>query len=150
MLVVTERTAQLDQDVGTDDEGIINTFLVHSDGLLGTQRLIDATGQGPFGFTFNKQGALLTTEQFDGLLGPGEGAAAGYTVNADGTLTATSGPCADSDRHTLRAEPNARSARTCRALIRSRGLAGCQFGRTSDHRRTARELAYPYCSRRHA
>jgi hypothetical protein len=28
--------------------------------------VFDATGQGPFGFTFTKAGALLTTEQFDG------------------------------------------------------------------------------------
>jgi 6-phosphogluconolactonase (cycloisomerase 2 family) len=73
-----------------DDEGVINTFQVNVDGTLGQQRLYNATGEGPFGFTFNKQGALLTSEQFDGLLGPGEGAAAGYSLADDGTLTATS------------------------------------------------------------
>ncbi len=88
-LVVTERTARLPNQA-PDDEGVINTFVVNGDGTLGQQRVIDATGQGPFGFTFNKTGALLTTEQFDGPLGPGEGAAAGYVVNADGSLTPSS------------------------------------------------------------
>lgn len=35
-------------------------------------------------------GLLLTTEQFDGPMGPMLGAAAAYTVNSDGTLNATS------------------------------------------------------------
>lgn len=89
LLVVTERTARIPGQA-PDDEGVINTFAVNDDGTLGEQRMLDATGQGPFGFTFTGDGALLTTEQFDGLMGPGRGAAAGYTVNADGTLTATS------------------------------------------------------------
>ncbi len=89
VLVVTERSAKT-AGQAPDDEGVINTFVVNRDGTLGQQRVYDATGQGPFGFTFNKQGALLTTEQFDGLLGPGEGAAAGYRLNNDGTLEPTS------------------------------------------------------------
>lgn len=91
VLVVTERLANDEDPSGpAGDEGVINTFVVDQDGTLGPHRVIDATGQGPFGFTFNKQGALLTTEQFDGPAGPGEGAAAGYTVNSDGNLTPTS------------------------------------------------------------
>ena len=94
VLVVTERTAvdppSANNRAPAGDEGLIVTFTVNSDGTLGTKRLINATGQGPFGFTFNKQGALLTTEQFDGPAGPGLGAAAGYQVNSDGTLTPTS------------------------------------------------------------
>lgn len=89
VLVVTERTARIPGQA-PDDEGVINTFVVNDDGTLGEHRVIDATGQGPFGFTFNKQGALLTTEQFDGPAGPGRGAAAGYTLNRDGSLTRTS------------------------------------------------------------
>lgn len=89
VLVVTERTARIPSQA-PGDEGVINTFVVNADGTLGTHRVIDATGEGPFGFTFTKTGALLTTEQFDGPLGPSEGAAAGYTVNSDGTLTPTS------------------------------------------------------------
>ena len=89
VLVVTERTARTATQVA-GDEGVINTYVVNSDGTLGEQKVFDATGQGPFGFTFNKAGALLTTEQFDGLAGPGLGAAAGYVVGDDGSLTASS------------------------------------------------------------
>ena len=91
VLVVTERLAQ-DEDATSPagDEGVINTYAVNADGTPGTHQLFDATGEGPFGFTFNKAGALLTTEQFDGPMGPGEGAAAGYTLSASGTLTPTS------------------------------------------------------------
>lgn len=89
VLVVTERTARTEgQALG--DEGVINTYVVNEDGTLGEQQVFDATGQGPFGFTFNKAGALLTTEQFDGPLGPGLGAASGYQVGNDGSLTPTS------------------------------------------------------------
>lgn len=95
VLVVTERTA-VDPPSANDrlppgDEGLIVTFAVNGDGTLGQKQMIDATGQGPFGFTFNKSGALFTTEQFDGSFGPGLGAAAGYSVHADGSLTAASG-----------------------------------------------------------
>jgi 6-phosphogluconolactonase (cycloisomerase 2 family) len=89
VLVVTERTAKTATQA-PGDEGVINTFVVNKDGTLGQRRRYDATGQGPFGFTFNKSGALLTTEQFDGAAGPFEGAAAGYRLNDDGTLTPTS------------------------------------------------------------
>lgn len=99
VLVVTERTAvnppSANNRVPAGDEGLINSFVVNDDGTLGQHRLIDATGQGPFGFTFNKYGALLTTEQFDGPDGPGRGAAAGYLVNANGTLERTSGSVAN-------------------------------------------------------
>jgi 6-phosphogluconolactonase (cycloisomerase 2 family) len=92
VLVVTERLAHDEDPTGpAGDEGVINTFVVNADGTPGTQRVTDATGQGPFGFTFTKGGALLTTEQFDGPMGPGRGAAAGYTLSASGML-APAGP----------------------------------------------------------
>ena len=53
--------------------------------------VIDATGQGPFWFTFLKNGALLTTEQSDGPNGPGRGAAASYTTGPRGVITPSSG-----------------------------------------------------------
>lgn len=91
VLVVTERLAgDEDPTSAAGDEGYIVTFVVKEDGRLGQRRITDATGQGPFGFTFNKQGALFTTEQFDGSMGPNQGAAAGYMVNDDGTLTPAS------------------------------------------------------------
>ena len=96
-LVVTERLAQprrLQQQRSPverlDDEGVITTFMVDRNGRLGRQRIFDATGQGPFGFTFTRDGDLLTTEQFDGPDGPGLGAAASYQVQARGTLLRSS------------------------------------------------------------
>ncbi|MGI9175943.1 MAG: lactonase family protein [Rhodothermales bacterium] len=95
VLVVTERFAvdppSDNNQAPPGDEGLIVTFRVNSDGTLGDKQLIDATGQGPFGFTFSKQGNLLTAEQFDGPAGPMLGAAAAYSVGSDGSLTATSG-----------------------------------------------------------
>lgn len=91
VLVVTERLANdTDPTSAAGDEGAINTYVLNVDGTPGTHRVINATGEGPFGFTFNTAGALLTTEQFDGPMGPGRGAAAGYTLNANGMLTASS------------------------------------------------------------
>ena len=93
LLVVTERLAQpavLNQQTSEkerlDDEGVIVTFDVADDGLPGGGQLHDATGQGPFGFTFTKSGALLTTEQFDGPgpIGIERGAVASYVRNRDG------------------------------------------------------------------
>ncbi|MEO7522256.1 MAG: hypothetical protein ABIW79_10605 [Gemmatimonas sp.] len=91
VLVVTERLALADGPPGpVGDEGVINTFVLNGDGTPGAHQVVDATGEGPFGFTFNKAGALLTTEQFDGPKGPGRGAAAGYTLSATGMLTPSS------------------------------------------------------------
>ncbi len=89
VLVVTQRTATL-AGQAPDDEGTIDTFVVNADGTLGQQQTFDVTGEGPCGFTFNSAGVLLTTEQFDGTAGPALGAAAGYQVADDGTLTPSS------------------------------------------------------------
>lgn len=91
LLVVTERTAKIpEQAADPDDEGVIVTWQVNADGTLSNKKVQNATGQGPFGFTFTLNGALLTTEQFDGPLGPGEGAAASYLFHSDGLLQPTS------------------------------------------------------------
>ena len=97
VLVVTERLAQprrLQQQRSEverlDDEGVIITFAVDRSGRLGHRRTVDATGQGPFGFTFTRDGDLLTTEQFDGPDGPGLGAAASYQVQANERLLRSS------------------------------------------------------------
>ncbi|MEP6835073.1 MAG: beta-propeller fold lactonase family protein [Gemmatimonas sp.] len=89
-LIATERLAKLPMQTGMD-EGTIDVFPVNVDGTLGTPKIIDATGRGPFGFTPTRSGTLLVTEQFGGAGNPGGGAAAGYTVNSDGTLTPGSG-----------------------------------------------------------
>lgn len=85
-LVATERGARSDEQAA-GDEGLITTWSVNDDGTLGQQRTVDAVGQGPFGFTFTRNGTLLTTEQFDGPSGPGGGALSSYAVGDDGTLT---------------------------------------------------------------
>jgi 6-phosphogluconolactonase (cycloisomerase 2 family) len=92
VLVVTERLAQDEDPTGpAGDEGVIDTYVLNADGTPGAPQVFDATGQGPFGFTFTKAGALLTTEQFDGPMGIGLGAAAGYTLSASGVPMPTSG-----------------------------------------------------------
>jgi hypothetical protein len=97
-LVVTERLAQparlhqaVSDDEVVDDEGVIDTWVVGRNGRLQRPRVFDAIGQGPFGFTFLKNGALLTTEQFDGPNGPGRGAAASYTTGPKGSIAPSSG-----------------------------------------------------------
>jgi len=91
VLVVTERSAKDEGAPGPmGDEGVIATYTRNADGTLEGPTVTEATGEGPFGFTFNKDGDLYTSEQFDGPLGPDLGAAASYQVNGDGTLTPAS------------------------------------------------------------
>ncbi len=55
VLVVTERTANDEGPPGPEgDEGVIVTFQRSASGLLHGKTVTDATGEGPFGFTFNK------------------------------------------------------------------------------------------------
>jgi 6-phosphogluconolactonase (cycloisomerase 2 family) len=54
VLVVTERTANEEGPPGPDgDEGVIVTFKRATSGLLHGKTITDATGEGPFGFTFD-------------------------------------------------------------------------------------------------
>lgn len=85
VVVVTQRTASQPEAGG--GEGTNDTFVVNADGTLGAQQTLDASGQGPLGFTFTRDGVLLTAEQSGGPFGATRGAAAGYTVSDDGTLT---------------------------------------------------------------
>ena len=89
VLVATERGARTPEQA-RGDEGLISSWPVRDDGTLGDQRITDAAGQGPFGFTFTRSGTLLTTEQFDGPAGPGRGALTSYAVGGDATLTTRS------------------------------------------------------------
>lgn len=112
ILVVTERLAHpnalrqqtSDFDERLDDEGVINTFAAGGNGRLQRQRVIDATGQGPFGFTFSKDGVLLTAEQFDG--GSGRGGAASYLWGVAGSSSGDSRNGASSKRALLRSSPS--------------------------------------------
>lgn len=91
-LVVTERLAMDEGMPGPmGDEGVIDVFTRNPDGTLSPRPIVTkATGEGPFGFTFTKAGQLITTEQFDGPMGPGRGAAATYAVGTGGALRPTS------------------------------------------------------------
>ncbi|MEP7112136.1 MAG: hypothetical protein ABI862_02620 [Ilumatobacteraceae bacterium] len=96
-VVVTERVAQpkrLKQQTSDnerlDDEGVLDVFRINRHNGRIKREVIDATGQGPFGFTFLKNGALLTTEQSDGPDGPGRGAAASYVFDHKGNLLRSS------------------------------------------------------------
>lgn len=53
-------------------------FTLTADGDLSPINGSTRTLASPFGFTSLKNGALLTTEQFDGPNAPGRGGAAGY------------------------------------------------------------------------
>jgi 6-phosphogluconolactonase (cycloisomerase 2 family) len=77
VLVVTEKTAD-----------VISTYTVGSDGLATGPIRNETSGSGPFGFTFTQTGRLLTSENFGGVAG--QGAAASYDVNKDGTLAPVS------------------------------------------------------------
>ncbi len=88
-VVVSERLAQIAGEKGTK-VGALDTFSVNSDGTLSNHKLDTPTGVSPFGFTFTKNGTLLTTEQDYGYYNPGGSTTASYTLNSDGSLTATS------------------------------------------------------------
>jgi 6-phosphogluconolactonase (cycloisomerase 2 family) len=89
-LVATERLAKQRGYTG-EKEGVIDSFPVNADGTLGTRSQITPTGISPFGFTFTRNGTLLTTEQFFGYYGPGRAAVASYGVGSGGALKPTSG-----------------------------------------------------------
>ena len=89
-LIVTERFSkpnflkqQTSDNERLDDEGVIVTWRVRNNGRLGRQRVIDPTGQGPFGFGLMKNGTLITAEQSDGPGGVARGTAASYVFDAD-------------------------------------------------------------------
>lgn len=95
-VVVTERLAKIVGEKGTK-VGAINTFSVNPDGTLGNHQVQTPTGVSPFGFTFTKNGTLLTTEQDYGYYNPGGSTTASYTLNSSGALTAT-GPSIQTGR----------------------------------------------------
>ncbi len=89
-LVVSERVAEVEDGV----TGALVTFAVNEDGTLGEKTVTPPTGAGPFGFTFTRDGVLLTTEQNGGFANPGGGGAAAYDVE-DGQLTPVGGTVAN-------------------------------------------------------
>lgn len=89
-IVVTERVAGRPgpEPPGGTSKGAITTFPVRQDGTLGPKSTIEPSGNGPFGFTFTKDGALLTTEQNGAFDNPGGGQVASYAPGPDGALRA--------------------------------------------------------------
>jgi len=85
-LVVSERIAtSANQD--TPNRGVITTFEVRYDGTPGQRQLNDPAGAGTFGFTFTRDGTLVTTEQNGGLANEGGGQASTYRIGRDRALT---------------------------------------------------------------
>jgi 6-phosphogluconolactonase (cycloisomerase 2 family) len=81
-LVVSERITS----VAGPEKGALDVFDVQYDGTLGNRQINVPSGAGPFGFTFTRDGKLITSEQNGGYGNPGHGEASSYTVNPDGTL----------------------------------------------------------------
>nr|MBA2248306.1 beta-propeller fold lactonase family protein [Chloroflexia bacterium] len=63
----------------------IDTFTVGEDGVADGPIVNETTGFGPFGFAFDSEGRLLTSENFQQI--EGEAGVASYEIGADGTLT---------------------------------------------------------------
>lgn len=86
-LVVAERRQGKTAPDKSAPKGGFVTYPVRADGTLGPKTMAVPSGNGPFGFSFLKDGTLLSTEQ-NGP-NPGAGQVSTYTVNPDGSLTAT-------------------------------------------------------------
>ena len=63
----------------------IDTFTVGEDGVAEGPIVNETSGFGPFGFSFDAEGRLLTSENFQQL--EGESGVASYEIGDDGTLT---------------------------------------------------------------
>jgi 6-phosphogluconolactonase len=81
-LIVTERLASLPQQ--DPEHGAITIFAVNPDGSLGAKSVRNSAGEGPFGFSFNRDGTLLVSEQAHA--NPGKGTASSYTMLGDRAL----------------------------------------------------------------
>lgn len=93
-LIATERIAgkrNADTDYG---KGAIITWGVRPDGTLNSSTVTEPTGNGPYGFTFTRDGTLLMAEQNGAHLNIGGGFVATYQVNEDSTLTPVGGSVA--------------------------------------------------------
>lgn len=65
-------------------ENTITTFPVNEDGTLDEAVENEPTGSGPFGYTFDGEGRLLVTENFQAA--PGKGTVASYQIGEGGVL----------------------------------------------------------------
>ena len=67
----------------------IDTFTVGDDGVAEGPIVNETSGFGPFGFAFDAEGRLLTSENFQQM--EGESGVASYEIGADGALTPIGG-----------------------------------------------------------
>jgi 6-phosphogluconolactonase len=99
-LVVAERIAgQKDKATG-HGRGALITFPVYPDGTLGSKQITEPTGDGPYAFTFTRDGTLLAVEQNGAMANPAGGLAMSYTVNPEGGLSPVGRPVATSGTDT--------------------------------------------------
>ena len=92
-LVAAERIAGGKKDKATGfAKGALLTYPVYPDGTLGPVQLTEPTGNGPFAFTFTKEGALLVAQQNGGPTNDAGGTVMTYTLNPDGTLAPVGKP----------------------------------------------------------
>jgi 6-phosphogluconolactonase len=98
-LVVTEKATNL-----------LDTYVVHEDGLTDGPFVFESNGQTPFGFDFTSRGSVLVSEAFGGA--EGASAASSYSVAPDGMLSLISGsvPSGQSAACWLIVNPNSRYA----------------------------------------
>lgn len=90
-LLATERIAGKKDEATGFGKGAITTFPVHPDGTLGPPNATVPTGNGPYAFTFTKDGTvLLMAEQNGGSTNVGGGHVTSYAL-ANGVLTPIGG-----------------------------------------------------------
>lgn len=87
-LVVTERIGGKPgpEPPGDTAKGAIVTFPVHANGTLGAMSVTDPTSNGPFGFTFTRDGRMLMTEQNGAFDNVGGGTVASYRLAPGGSV----------------------------------------------------------------
>jgi 6-phosphogluconolactonase (cycloisomerase 2 family) len=68
----------------------IDTFTIGADGVANGPLINETAGIGPFGFTFDRSGRMLLTENFQAR--EGQGAVTSYTIGSDGRLSPIGAP----------------------------------------------------------
>ena len=88
MIVVTERIGGRSEPEPPGDtaKGAILTFPVRADGTLGTVSITEPTSNGPFGFTFTRDGKMLMTEQNGAFDNIGGGTVTSYRLATGGSV----------------------------------------------------------------
>ncbi|HEU5475577.1 MAG TPA: beta-propeller fold lactonase family protein [Actinophytocola sp.] len=93
-LVATERRAGKTDEATGFPKGAILTFAVRENGTLAPPVVNESAGNGPYGFTFTKDGTLLMAEQNGADRVEGVGQVSSYSLAPDGTIKLIKGPVA--------------------------------------------------------